>query len=60
LQQPNEIPQSQTLGFDIQPTSCHVVVGGTLGRRPPNLSIGHGTNLVTNPVAAGSSLYLTM
>ena len=55
-------PQQQHLGFDIQPTSCHVVVGGTLGRRQPG---GPGGNHLPNGVHPGqgsssSSLYLTM
>ena len=60
--------QQQHLGFDIAPTSCHVVVGGTLGRRQPGIGVvpgGGGVSHLPNgihpgPSSSSSSLYLTM
>ena len=66
LQQQQQQQQQQHVGFDISPNSCHVVVGGTLGRRQPNMGIvpgagNHlGTGVMTGPSSSSSSLYLTM
>ena len=66
LQQQQQQQQQQHVGFDLSPTSCHVVVGGTLGRRQPSIGIvpGSGSHLgpgvVPGPSSSSSSLYLTM
>jgi len=64
-QQQQQQQQQQHLGFDIAPTSCHVVVGGTLGRRQAGMGVGPGGSHLSNgihpgPSSSSSSLYLTM